>query len=126
MSLGDKITGLKLLLDPEQSRPYYIPTNVEAEMAKLPKTVLEVASDYMGAVFQHAMKEIESESLDPSFLDAYQKQFVLTVPAVWSDKAKDMTLRVRMLLLLAVLDYLYESLLTCSRLLKMLALTQCQ
>lgn len=94
MSLDDKITGLKLLLDPDQPRPYYIPTNIQAEMAKLPKPVLEVASDYMRALFQHALKEIESESLDPSFLDNYQKQFVLTVPAVWSDKAKDMTLRV--------------------------------
>jgi len=92
-SLDDKITGLKLLLDPDQPRPYFIPTNVEAEMAKLPKTVLEVASDYMGAVFKHALKEIESDSLDPSFLESFQKQFVLTVPAVWSDKAKDMTLR---------------------------------
>jgi hypothetical protein len=129
MSLGDKITGLKLLLDPDQPRPYFIPTNIQAEIAKLPKTVLEVASDYMRAVFQHALKEIESESLDPSFLDNYHKQFVLTVPAVWSDKAKDMTLRVRLLLpllLLMVLDCLYKSLLTCSRLLEMLASTLCQ
>ncbi|KAH6662561.1 hypothetical protein B0J14DRAFT_707549 [Halenospora varia] len=93
MSLEDKITGLKLLLDPDQPRPYFIPTNIQAEIAKLPKPVLEVASDYMRAVFEHALKEIESESLDPSFLENYQKQFVLTVPAVWSDKAKDMTLR---------------------------------
>jgi hypothetical protein len=93
-SLDDKITALKLLLDPDQPRPYFIPTNVEVEMAKLPKTVLEVASDYMGSVFKHALKEIKSESLDPSFLESFQKQFVLTVPAVWSDKAKDMTLRV--------------------------------
>jgi len=92
--LDDRITGLKLLLDPHQPRPYFIPTNIEAEIAKLPKPVLEVASDYIGAIFQHAMKEIESESLDPSFLDNYQKEFVLTVPAVWSDQAKDMTLRV--------------------------------
>jgi hypothetical protein len=92
--LDDRISGLKLLLDPNQPRPYFIPTNVEAELAKLPKPVLDVASDYIGAVFQHAMKEIESESLDSSFLDNYQKEFVLTVPAVWSDQAKDMTLRV--------------------------------
>lgn len=58
-------------------------------MAKLPKPVLEVASDYMRSVFHHALKEIESESLDPSFLESFQKQFVLTVPAVWSDKAKN-------------------------------------
>ncbi|OXV10443.1 hypothetical protein Egran_01797 [Elaphomyces granulatus] len=62
-SLDDKITALKLLLDPDQPRPYFIPTNVEVEMVKLPKTVLEVASDYMGAVFQHALKEIDPEAV---------------------------------------------------------------
>lgn len=94
MCLDDNITGLKLLLDPDQPRPYFIPNNIQAEMAKLLKPVLEVVSDYMKAVFDHALKEIESESLDPSFLESFQKQFVLTVPAVWSDKAKDLTLRV--------------------------------
>lgn len=58
--------------------------------------MLEVASDYIKAIFQHALTEIESDVLDPSLLDGYKKAFVLTVPAVWSDKAKDMTLRVIM------------------------------
>jgi hypothetical protein len=103
LSTADKITGLKLLLDPDQDRPYFIPTNIQAEMAKLPKSVLEVASDYMKAMFDHALKEIEYESLDPSFLDGFQKKFILTVPAVWSDKAKDMTLRVNLT------SFLFES-----------------
>ena len=44
-------------------RAVTFPTNVEVEMVKLPKTVLEVASDYMGAVFQHALKEIDPEAV---------------------------------------------------------------
>lgn len=92
-SFEDKIIGLKLLLDPEQQRPYWIPTNIEAEMAKLPKDVLEVAADYMKAIFDHALSEIENGYM-PGFVRDFSKQYVLTVPAVWSDKAKDMTLRV--------------------------------
>ncbi|KAK1831182.1 hypothetical protein QBC39DRAFT_372068 [Podospora conica] len=88
----NKITNLKLLLDPDQPRPYLVPTHVEDEMAKLPKSPVEVISDYIGAMFKHAIVEIDSESLDPTFLDNFEKRFVLTVPAVWSDKAKNMTL----------------------------------
>ncbi|KAK4936969.1 hypothetical protein LTR10_022279 [Elasticomyces elasticus] len=90
---GDKIERIKLLFDPEQPRPFFIPVDVEGEMAKLPKAVVEVASDYMRAIFQHAIKEIEGNYVDPELLHNYEKQYVLTVPAVWSDKAKDMTLR---------------------------------
>ncbi|KFG77530.1 hypothetical protein MANI_111979 [Metarhizium anisopliae] len=87
------ITELKLLLDPDQPRPYFISSNVQAEMARLPKGVMDVASDYMRVMLQHAVKQIEKEVMDRSILDNYQKKFVLTVPAVWSDKAKDLTLR---------------------------------
>jgi hypothetical protein len=96
---GQTIERIKLLFDPEQPRPFFIPVDVEAELAKLPKSVSDVASDYMRAIYQHALKEIEGNYLDLDFLNQYQKQYVLTVPAVWSDKAKDMTLRVRALLL---------------------------
>jgi len=96
LTLSDNIMGLKLLLDPEQKRPYYIPTDIKAEMAKLPKSVLDVAADYMKAIFSHALQEIVSDAIDPSFVACYHKKFMLTVPAVWSDKAKDLTLRVRL------------------------------
>jgi hypothetical protein len=93
-TLEEKIAGLKLLFDPGQPRPYFVPTNIEAEMAKLPKPVIEVATDYMRAIFQHALKEINSGYLDPDFVKNYDKQYLLTVPAVWSEKAKAMTLQV--------------------------------
>lgn len=95
---ADKITNLKLLLDPDQPRPYLVPTYVEDEIARLPKSPVEVISDYMGAIFKHAIAEIEAESLDPAFLDNFERHFVLTVPAVWSDKAKSMTLEARYIL----------------------------
>ncbi|KIY01242.1 uncharacterized protein Z520_02794 [Fonsecaea multimorphosa CBS 102226] len=84
---------MKLLFDPDQDRPFFIPENIEVEKAKLPKDVTEVASDYMRVMFQHAIEEIESNTLNPEFLNSFTKQYVLTVPGVWSDKAKDMTLK---------------------------------
>jgi hypothetical protein len=91
----DKISSLKLLLDPEQPHPYDIMTDVDAEIAKLPKRVLDIASDYMKAIYEHAVSVIQQDSMDPTFLDQYQKVYVLTVPAVWSDKAKSLTLQVK-------------------------------
>lgn len=64
-------------------------------MERLPKSPVEIISDYMGAIFKHAIAEIEGESLDPTFLNNFERRFVLTVPAVWSDKAKSMTLEAR-------------------------------
>ena len=60
LSTDDKITALKLLLDPDQERPFYVETNIDTEMAKLPKSVLDVTSDYIKAIFEHALLEIEN------------------------------------------------------------------
>ncbi len=87
-----------MLLDPDQNRPYWIPSDPHADIAKLPKPVVEVASDYMKAIFQHAIAEVEKGYL-PGFIKGFKKQYVLTVPAVWSDTAKAMTERVGLPLL---------------------------
>ncbi|KAH0562067.1 hypothetical protein GP486_003228 [Trichoglossum hirsutum] len=91
-TLEEKIEGIKLLLDPDQPRPLYTSTNTHAEIAKLSKPVLEVATDYIRAIYQHALREIENAYL-ADYIKDYDKQYVLSVPAVWSDKAKDMTQR---------------------------------
>jgi molecular chaperone DnaK (HSP70) len=89
-----KLEGIKLLLDPEQPVPLYVPlSNTKKELQKLGKPPLNVASDYLKALYQHAMEHINN-SYPKDFVDMQQKKFVLTVPAVWSDKAKDLTLRV--------------------------------
>jgi molecular chaperone DnaK (HSP70) len=89
----DCVHGVKLLLDPDQPEPLYLPTgNKKKEIRKLPKDPVEVAGDYIGAMYQHAMAKIGAKYETDYYLRC-QKQFVLTVPAVWSDKAKDKTLR---------------------------------
>ena len=55
---------------------------------------MDVATDYLSAVFEHAWIKIEGK-YPKKFLDLLEKQFVLTVPAIWSDKAKDATLKVQ-------------------------------
>ncbi|KIX03793.1 uncharacterized protein Z518_07346 [Rhinocladiella mackenziei CBS 650.93] len=92
-SSGEKIERIKLLFDPEQPKPYCPCTNFEAENAKLPKHVVNVASDYMRAIFQHAIKAIGDGYMDRESLSQMKRQCVLTVPALWSDKAKNMTLQ---------------------------------
>lgn len=90
----DKVQGVKLLLDPDQPQPLYLPTgNKKLELKKLPKDPVDVVADFIGAIYKHALSKIESAGIKDYF-DFCQKQFVLSVPAVWSDKAKDRTLRV--------------------------------
>ena len=92
----DKIEGIKLLLDADQPRPLYLAvTDVQAELDRLPKPPVDIAADYITALYNHAMTVIGGK-WPAEFLSILQKKFVLTVPAVWSDKAKDSTLRVRL------------------------------
>ncbi|EHL02286.1 putative Heat shock 70 kDa protein 12A [Glarea lozoyensis 74030] len=88
-----RLEGIKLLLDPDQPVPLYVPaSNTKKELAKLGKPPLDVATDYLKALYQHAMGHINN-AYPKDFVDMQQKKFVLTVPAVWSDKAKDLTLK---------------------------------
>jgi len=94
MTLGDAIQGVKLLLDPSQPVPLYVPAqNTLKMLSSLAKPPLDIASDYIEALYAHALQEIEGK-FPKDLLMMQQKKFVLTVPAVWSDKAKDATLRV--------------------------------
>lgn len=86
-----KIEGMKLLLDPGQETPLYIPeTNTVAELKKLGKPATEVVTDYITSIYAHALNRIESK-VPAEYLKMCQKKFVVTVPAVWSQKAMDAT-----------------------------------
>ncbi|KAI0542677.1 actin-like ATPase domain-containing protein [Xylaria digitata] len=90
---NDAVQGVKLLLDPSQQQPIYVPTsNIKNELKKLPKDPVDVAADFMGAMYSHAISKIETVH-PKEYVRMCQKQFVLSVPAVWSDLAKDRTLR---------------------------------
>ncbi|TVY51093.1 Heat shock 70 kDa protein 12B [Lachnellula cervina] len=90
---GDVVQGVKLLLDPDQPRPLYLPeSTAKSDLKRLAKPPVEVAADFIKAMYQHAMMKIESQ-IPQEYLRMCQKEFVLSVPAVWSDKAKDTTLK---------------------------------
>lgn len=91
---GSKLEGIKLLLDPDQPVPLYVPAmNTKRDLKKLGKPPVDVASDYLKELYDHALKEINNK-YPRDFVDMQNKKFVLSVPAVWSDKAKDLTLKV--------------------------------
>jgi molecular chaperone DnaK (HSP70) len=90
----EKLEGIKLLLDPDQPTPLFIsPEGTKRALLKLGKPPVDIASDYIGAIYKHGLEQIKA-SVPDDYLDMQQKKYVLTVPAVWSDKAKDLTLRV--------------------------------
>lgn len=60
-------------------------------LKKLPKDPVSVAADFIGAIYRHALSEIES-AVPTKYFKRCQKEFVLSVPAVWSDAAKNATL----------------------------------
>jgi hypothetical protein len=76
--LADNVVGVKLLLDPSQEKPLYLPTgNVKSDLRKLPKTPVRVAADFISAIYQYALKEISAQ-VPESYMAMCQKQFVLS------------------------------------------------
>ncbi|KAG5935632.1 hypothetical protein E4U59_005509 [Claviceps monticola] len=95
--LNGGIVGIKLLLDPTQERPLYLPTkNIDQEVKSLPKKPFEVAADFIQAIYEHALQDI-AKTIPKAYMDMCDKEFVLSVPAVWSDAAKNATLKVSLL-----------------------------
>lgn len=88
------VRGVKLLLDPDQAKPSCLPTaTIAKDVTDLPKDPVDVAADFISAIYKHALTVIESAGVREYF-QYCQKDFVLTVPAVWSEKAMALTLHV--------------------------------
>lgn len=72
------IVAIKLLLDPKQERPLYLPaTHIRTELKALPKAPIEIAADFMRAIYEHALEEIAS-AVPKAYMDICQKEFVLS------------------------------------------------
>lgn len=56
------------------------------------KTAVEAAADYLFNLKQHVLEQIE-QRFGEEMCAATRIEFVLTVPAVWSDAAKDATMK---------------------------------
>jgi hypothetical protein len=68
------------------------PLETAAQLRKYDKTVMEAVSDYLAQIYKHTMETL-TRRYGETFMSLTKVQFVLTVPAVWSDSAKDATLK---------------------------------
>ncbi|KAF2137801.1 uncharacterized protein K452DRAFT_312172 [Aplosporella prunicola CBS 121167] len=87
-----KLSKFKLLLDESQDDRRQCAQEAKALMDNLEKSAVDVSADFLRAIFRVAKQQLERRySLE--FVESSTLQAILTVPAVWSDKAKDATLK---------------------------------
>lgn len=87
---GDIVRGVKLLLDPTQEIDYTPAVQSKEILAKYGKQPLDVARDYLQLLVNSAKQTLRRRF--GNALDSMEIRYILTVPAVWTDKAKNMTL----------------------------------
>ncbi|THY83348.1 actin-like ATPase domain-containing protein [Aureobasidium pullulans] len=89
-----RLRCLKLKLDPRQKLPHYVSEqDLDDQLAHSGKTTEEAISDYMSLVYQHAQEALVRR-FGQQMVSTTPIEVVLTVPAVWTDAAKDATFRV--------------------------------
>jgi molecular chaperone DnaK (HSP70) len=83
---------VKLFLDPRQELPAFVSkSEMKQLLAKSGKDAVSVVADYLCKVYQHTKDELVKRYGD-LFVQTTDTQWVLTVPAIWSDAAKNATL----------------------------------
>ncbi|EMC96848.1 hypothetical protein BAUCODRAFT_70194 [Baudoinia panamericana UAMH 10762] len=88
-----RLRCIKLFLDRNQKLPHFVsPLDTAAQLRKCDKTVMDAVSDYLTKIYEHTMETL-NRRYGESFVSTTKIEFVLTVPAVWSDAAKNATLQ---------------------------------
>ncbi|KAG9521362.1 actin-like ATPase domain-containing protein, partial [Aureobasidium melanogenum] len=83
----------KLLLDPYHPLPPWASRDrLQAQIANTGKTAVEVAADFLGLLKNHILQDMKRR-YGSVLIENTDIEWILTVPAVWSDTAKDATLR---------------------------------
>ena len=87
-----RLRCIKLFLDSDLQIPNYVSkVNMEKQMQRYGKTAQTVVAEYLTELFKHA-KERLVKRYGEYFVKTTRIEVVLTVPAMWSDAAKDATL----------------------------------
>jgi molecular chaperone DnaK (HSP70) len=82
-----------LFLDRNQKLPHFVsPLETAAQLRQYGRTVMDAVSDYLTEIYKHTMENLTRRYGD-AFMAKTKVEFVLTVPAVWSDSAKNATLQ---------------------------------
>ncbi|KAI9043281.1 Hsp70 family protein [Aspergillus affinis] len=88
----ESFRGIKLLLDEDQKFDYAQSLASRKLLELCNKDAVQVTADYLECLIKHSKKIMMKDRLMPDEANM-NLRFVLTVPAVWSDKAKDATMR---------------------------------
>lgn len=89
--VGDNIRGMKLLLD-EPRNSGYVASLIDAGLLKRSRIpAVTLTGMYLTGLVDHT-KKILQRRFGPA-AEQMEMKYVLTVPAIWSDKAKDATLK---------------------------------
>lgn len=89
--LCEAIRGSKLLLDESQDQEYAPSLSSRGLLIQYGKSAVQASGEYIGHLVLHLKDTLQRRFGDTA--KSMELKFVLTVPAVWSDKAKDATLR---------------------------------
>ncbi|KAJ5742565.1 actin-like ATPase domain-containing protein [Penicillium nucicola] len=89
--LCEVVRGSKLLLDESQDQEYAPSLASKSLLAHYGKNAVQVSGEYLGHLVFHVKDTLQRRFGDSA--KSMELKFELTVPAVWSDKAKDATLR---------------------------------
>ncbi|RAL01421.1 Hsp70 family protein [Aspergillus ibericus CBS 121593] len=88
---GDHIRGVKILLDGSQDRKYVAALESAGFIKRNRKTAIDLAGQYLEQLVLHTETILQRRF--GTAVQGMEMRYVLTVPAVWSDKAKDATLK---------------------------------
>lgn len=88
-----RLRCIKLFLDRAQRLPPFIsPLDTAAQLRQYGKTVMDAVSDYLTMIYNHTLETL-TKRYGEQFMKTAKVEWVLTVPAVWSDSAKNATLQ---------------------------------
>ncbi|KAF2228275.1 putative hsp70 family protein [Elsinoe ampelina] len=92
LSDNDRIQCIKLLLDKDQRLPSFVDrATLEEQLKKIGKTPVQVAADYLTEMMEQIQKALLNR-YGAKLMATTKTEYVLTVPAMWSDAAKDATM----------------------------------
>jgi hypothetical protein len=87
-----RLRCVKLFLDPRQELPAFVSkTEIQQLIAKSGKDAVSVVADYLTQIYKHTEAELTKRYGD-LFIQTTETQWIITVPAIWSDTAKNATL----------------------------------
>ena len=89
----DRIICIKLFLDDGQELPPFLSHKImAAELRMNERSVIAAIADFLSKIRDHTIETLTLRWSE-AFMRSTKIEYVLTVPAMWSDKAKNSTLQ---------------------------------